>query len=252
MLPDVSLPFYSADYFARHDPFVAAALADAVPHAPIPSSPIAVLNAANFRADLPVAPGSLAAMFGEFNGLPSADAIAIPWPLRLSGVEVEINGVAAPLIAVRSSQINFQVPPETNLGQAAVRVLYNDAEIGVGTAVIQQSAPGIFVADSLDLARPGAILDENNQLVTDASPARKGSVIQIYASGQGNDGQPSVYIGSELAEVLFSGPQPTVPGLWQLNVRVPDSATLSGQVPVFAVIGSNASNAVTMRISDSQ
>jgi uncharacterized protein (TIGR03437 family) len=77
-------------------------------------------------------------------------------------------------------------------------------------------------------------------------------VIQIFATGQGNGSQPSVYIGSELADVLFSGPQPSVPGLWQVNVRVPDSVALSGQAPVFAVIGSNVSNAVTMRIANSQ
>jgi uncharacterized protein (TIGR03437 family) len=253
MLPDVTVPFYSADYFARHDPFVAAALADAVPQPPIPHSPIAVLNAAALRLDRPVAPGSLATIFGDLGGLPSADAGVVPWPLRLSGVEVIINDASAPLIAVRPGQINFQVPLQTNTGQAAIRVLYNDAEIAAGTAAIERSAPGIFVADSLDLTRPGAILDENDQLVTEASPAQKGSIIQIYATGQGGAGdQPSVYIGAELADLLFSGPQPLVPGLWQINVRMPDSVTLSGQVPVFVVIDSIASNAVTTRIVDSK
>jgi len=78
------------------------------------------------------------------------------------------------VIAVRPDQINFQVPSETNTGQAAIRVRYNDAEMAAGTAVIEQSAPGIFVANNLDLARPGAILDENDRLLTDALPARIG------------------------------------------------------------------------------
>ena len=253
MLPDVTVPFYSADYYARHDPFLAAALSDATPQAAPKPGPVAVLNAATFRPDKPVAPGSLATLFGDFPDVPSTDATAIPLPRQLSGVEVLIDSVAAALIAVRPGQINFQVPPETAIGQAAVRVRRNGAEIASGTVIVESSAPGIFVANSLDLARPGAILDENSRLLTDASPARRGSVIQIYATGQGNTSDLTrVYIGAELADVLFSGPQPSFPGLWQINARVPDTAALSGQAPVFVVIGSNASNAVTMKVGNAQ
>jgi uncharacterized protein (TIGR03437 family) len=91
-------------------------------------------------------------------------------------------------------------------------------------------------------------------------------VIQLYASGQGatdpsvDDGTargslppaqskllPRVYFAGGLAEVLYSGLQPDFPGLWQINVRVPD--TPSGQMPVFVAIGSNASNAVTVAVN---
>jgi uncharacterized protein (TIGR03437 family) len=48
---------------------------------------------------------------------------------------------------------------------------------------------------------------------------------------------------------LFSGLQPDFPGLWQINVRVPDSPVLSGQTPVFVAIGSSASNAVTVAVN---
>jgi uncharacterized protein (TIGR03437 family) len=48
---------------------------------------------------------------------------------------------------------------------------------------------------------------------------------------------------------VFRGLQPDFPGFWQINVRAPDSAVLSGQTPVFVAIGSNASNAVTVAVN---
>jgi uncharacterized protein (TIGR03437 family) len=149
-----------------------------------------------------------------------------------------------------------------------VRVLRNGDLLAEGSAQVAAAAPGLFVADPLNLASPGAVLDQDSHPVTDASPAHRGSVIQIYASGQGatdppvDDGAPGgtaspaqsrllprVYFAGELAEVLFSGLQPAFPGLWQINVRVPDSAVLAGQTPVFVAIGSNASNAVTVAVN---
>ena len=270
LMPDVATPIYSSDWFARHDPFLAAALADAVPGtASLPNTgAITVVNVAGFRANEPVAPGSLAAAFGDFSGVTASDAAAIPLPKQLNGVEVLVNEVAAPLIAVRTGQINFQMPAVTAAGSVSVRVQRNGSDLAVGTVQVAAAAPGLFVADPLSLAVPGAVLDQDSRLVTDVSPAHRGSVIQIYASGQGatdpfvEDGTargslpaaqsklvPRVYFGGDLAEVLFSGLQPDFPGLWQINVRVPDSPVLSGQTPVFVAIGSHASNAVTVAVN---
>jgi uncharacterized protein (TIGR03437 family) len=269
LIPDVAVPFYAGDWFARHDPFLAAVLAGTAPgtaRLPDPGA-VTVVNVAGFR-NAPVAPGSLAAVFGDFSGVTASDAAAIPLPKQMNGVQVLVNDVAAPLIAVRNGQINFQVPAATAAGSASVRVQRNSSDLAVGTVFMASSAPGLFVADPLNLAIPGSVLNQDSHLVTDASPASRGSVIQIYASGQGatdppqEDGAargalppaqskllPRVYFAGELAEVLFSGLQPDFPGLWQINVRVPDSAVLSGQVPVFVAIGSNVSNAVTVAVN---
>jgi uncharacterized protein (TIGR03437 family) len=267
MMPDVALPFYASDWFGRHDPFLAAAFADVVPGTASLQNPgaVTVVNVAGFR-NAPVAPGSLAAAFGDFSGVTASDAAAVPLPKQLNGVQVLVNDVAAPLIAVRGGQINFQVPSALLPGVATVRVQRIGSDLAVGTVQVAAVAPGLFVADALNLAIPGAVLDQDSHLVTDASPARRGSVIQLYASGQGatdpsvDDGTargslppaqskllPRVYFAGGLAEVLYSGLQPDFPGLWQINVRVPD--TPSGQMPVFVAIGSNASNAVTVAVN---
>jgi uncharacterized protein (TIGR03437 family) len=270
LLPDVTVPIYAADWYARHDPFLAAVLSGAAPGAGSApqSGTVAVVNSAGFRGNAAVAPGSLAAAFGDFSGVTDGDAAAIPLAKQLNGVQVLVNGQAAPLIAVRAGQINFQVPSSALPGNASVHVQRNGTDLAAGSAQVAVAAPGLFVADALNLANPGAVLDEDSHLVTDASPAHRGSMIQIYASGQGatdppvDDGAasgalppaqsrlvPRVYFAGELAEVLFSGLQPAFPGLWQINVRVPESAALSGQTPVFVTIGSNVSNPVTVAVN---
>lgn len=67
--------------------------------------------------------------------------------------------------------------------------------------------------------------------------------IQVYATGL--TGVVRVLIGTEEATVLDSAFVPGFAGLWQIDVRVPDGASIGGQMPVVVVDGSNASNAVT-------
>ena len=135
-------------------------------------------------------------LLSPFLFTPSATA-ADTYPSRLvtivapSGVQVLVNDLAAPLIAVRAGQINFQVPAATASGSASVRVQRNGSDLAAGTVQVAVAAPGLFVADPLSLAIPGAVLDQDSRLVTDASPARRGSVIQIYASGQGATDPPA-------------------------------------------------------------
>jgi uncharacterized protein (TIGR03437 family) len=73
--------------------------------------------------------------------------------------------------------------------------------------------------------------------------------VQIFATGYGPpDGSVSVqvFFGDSPANVLFSGPLARFPGLWQINAQVPNTA--AGQVPLFVIEGSLASNAVTIYV----
>ena len=100
-----------------------------------------MVNVAGFR-NAPVAPGSLAAAFGDFSGVTASDAAAIPLPKQMNGVQVLVNDVAAPLIAVRAGQINFQVPAATAAGSASVRVQRNGSDLAVGTVSVASVGAG--------------------------------------------------------------------------------------------------------------
>ena len=127
-MPDRGIPLYSRDVFARHDPFLAAALADTPPASSVQGSGVLV-NGATFRPG-PVAPGSLATLFVSL--------------ARTSGVEVRFNDTPARLVAVTPNQINLQVPSGIAPGTANLRVLLQ----GVGSSIHGRSdcvvQPGAF------------------------------------------------------------------------------------------------------------
>jgi len=223
LIPDVALKSYSADYFARHDPFLAAVFAATKPDTPAAA----------------IAPGRLASSYVDLGDVTSADAGSLPLPRQLSGVEVMVNGRAAPLLAVRAAQVNYQVPSATEMGAATVSVLRGGKEVVSYQAAVTATAPAAFAA------------------------VGSGSVCTIYATGQGatdppvDDGiapqgvaisrtTPRVYAGADAAEVLFSGLSAPFPGLWQVNVRVP--ANVTGEVPVFVAAGGIASNGAVCKI----
>ncbi len=64
LLPGISVNTYSSDYFARYDPFLAALPMTQTFAAPPPAS-LTTVSSASFRSDQPVAPGSLASVFGD-------------------------------------------------------------------------------------------------------------------------------------------------------------------------------------------
>ena len=264
--PDVPVPMSSADYFARHDPSLLAALAWPARYQPPQAigGSLATVNAASFGS--PVSPGGLASVLGDFPGVSSTPAGSTPLVTQLAGVRVEVNGVAAPLLGVWPTQINFQVPGGTALGSAQIAVGVQGQDVATGTVQVVSSSPGIFLTDFLSLDRPGAVLTERNQLTDSTVRAGRNEVIQIFATGAGPltqsvaDGvaapgyplaqtmlPPRVFIGSEEAGVEFSGLGAGYVGLWQINARVPDVASITGQVPVVIVTPEGyASNAVTI------
>jgi uncharacterized protein (TIGR03437 family) len=266
LTPDVSIAMSSSDYFARHDPFLLAALVQPAYYQapqPIGASPSTV-NAASFGS--PVSPGALAAVFGDFPGVLATSATSLPLDTQLAGVQVAVNGVPAPLLGVWPTQINFQVPSATAAGNAQVAITVASQNVATGTVEAIGSNPGIFLADFFNIDRPGAVLTRNNQLTSTTVRSLPNDAIQIFATGAGPltqtvaDGSPApvsplaktiatpmVFIGSEKAQVQFSGLAPDYVGVWQINAQIPNTAFLTGEVPLVVVTPDGyASNAVTI------
>ncbi len=99
------------------------------------------------------------------------------------------------------------------------------------------------------MRNPARCSTQDSKLNTAANPAKSGSALQIFATGYGpldgsQQAQVEAVIGNLPAQVLYSGPAPGLPGIWQINAQVP--AGLTGQVPLFLIAGNIASNAVTV------
>jgi uncharacterized protein (TIGR03437 family) len=176
-----------------------------------------VVNAANSQTG-PVAAGSFASIYGvnlvaknkatvTFNGFPAA---------------ITYNGQPS---ASAPAQINVLVPPE--LGQAA-----NAGVVATIDGVVSNTFPVKLVANAPAVFNPG-ILNENNSVNLASAPESRGHIIQIFLTGLATPiSLPvTVNIGSASitgSQIIYAAAAPTIPGLEQVNVRVPSTLEFSG------------------------
>jgi uncharacterized protein (TIGR03437 family) len=208
-----------------------------------------------------LSPGSLASVYGNyFTTLRQSSPI--PLQTSLGGVSVTVNGVAAPILFVSPTQINFQVPWATQPGTATITV--NDAG-GAGNSVnvpVSAAAPGIFVTPA------GAAVAQNfpDNSLNATTPIAAGGTLTVYLTGIGPvspalaDGAitPSTglyqsttgctaTIAGAAAQVSFAGLTPNYVGLAQVNVQVP-GGTKSGLSPLVVTCGGQASTSATVNV----
>jgi len=231
----------------------------------------AVVNGASWVAG-PVAPGEIVSLGGTNIG-PSTPAGLRLTPAglvdtRLAETRVLFDGIAAPLIYVSRTQINCVVPYGI-AGRVTTRVQveYQGVRSDPIELRVADTAPGIFTVDASGRGQ-GAILNQDYTVNGAANPAARGSVVMIYATGEGQTDPPgqdgvvagnilrrplrdvSVTIGGVPARVEYAGSAPGfVSGLLQVNARVPENAPTGGAVPVILTVGGVSSPAtVTMAV----
>jgi len=232
---------------------------------------IVVVSAASYQAA--VSPNSLASLFGSGLSDGAAAAQLDPGgqlPTQLAGVSVLVNGGAAPLLYVSSSQINFLVPAGTDIGTADVVV--QSSTLGVnfkGTMQVRNVAPGIFSSDGSGQG-PGAILNAVTfaggpfLVETAANPgADKRTRLAVYATGLRYAGNPSHdparpnaaiqlqaqdHLGNNYS-VEYAGAAPGFFGLDQINLIVPAAADGAGTLSLTIAAEGYVSNTVTFQMN---
>jgi uncharacterized protein (TIGR03437 family) len=167
---------------------------------------------------------------------------------------------------VRADQVNVQVPyGVAGKTSTQLQVQYRGVTTNPVTVPVRPSAPAIFAVAGG--SGQGAILNEDTSPNSAENRAARGSVVVIYATGEGQtdpggeDGRlseapfakpvlpVSVTIGGLPSELLFAGPAPGFAGLLQVNARVPSEVGPGAAVPVTLAIGSETSQeGVTLAI----
>jgi uncharacterized protein (TIGR03437 family) len=193
-------------------------------------------------------PGSYLALFGSSLANGNSIVKTPNLPVSMGGVSVSFD---APQISVPGhlhfatpGQVNVQIPWEL-AGQpsAQVKVSIDGNEGPLFTLPLAKYAPALFEY-SAGTSQVAAARDENFQVIGPSNPARQGHVIQLYANGLGpvnnqpasgdptpaspfatTTTPPTVTIGNLNAPVQFSGLAPTLAGVYQLNVTVPNTGT---------------------------
>src|SRR5262245_350510 len=220
-------------------------------------SSITVVSGASYQST--IAPDSLATVFGtnlaQSTASASLDANG-QLPTELAATRVEVDGKAASLIYVSSTQINFVVPGDLSSGTSTVIVRSTGSGATTGGSVtIAQSAPGIFSSDASGRG-PGAILNGINfqpaPFLTATGDVR--TRLAVYSTGVRHAKTvtaQAVDIGGNRFDlaVEFSGAAPGFFGLDQVNVVLLPDLDGAGVVSLTLTADGTASNTVTFEMA---
>ena len=204
-----------------------------------------IVNGASFLTG-PVAPGEVIAIVGSALG-PDQLTVSGSLPATLAGTRVFINGVAASLLYVSSTQIGAMVPVElSGILSALVQVDSNAGVSNIVTVPTAGAAPGLFSANFSGVGQ-GVILNQDGRPNDASDPAEAGSVVTLFGTGGGtNPRNVQVTIGGVAADVLQVR---IAPGTFQIQTRIPSQLSRVGDVPI-AVIVDNVSSqpGLTIRV----
>ena len=219
-------------------------------------------------------------------------AQSLPLPRALGGVTLRLGGtltldssskwqyspigsLEAPLVSAGPGRVLFQIPPSVSLGDSVpVQLQRPDGTVLLSTARIVAVKPRIFTVSMTGAGQAAALNQDNSrngnpESIPGAAPARRGTVIRIFATGAGDTNppllpgepapssgdplvqtvvQPAVTIGGIAARVLHSIMAPSFPGVWQIDVEVPAYMSPGPPVSVSISAGGSDSNTVTMAV----
>lgn len=212
-----------------------------------------------------IAPGEIVTIHGDLIGPPvqsglTLDSQGSSIATTLGDTRVLFDGIPVPVLYASQSQLNV-IAPYRIAGQASTTLEVEYAgtrsqPIGIPVA---PSAPGIFTIEGTGQGQ-AAVLNEDNSVNGPANRARRGSVVQIYATGEGLTSPPgitgsvthadlkkpvlpvSVRIGGLDAFVTYAGSAPdSVTGLFQVNAIVPQGSAPDPAAPVILSVGAGRS-----------
>ncbi len=234
------------------------------------------VSAASYSANT-LAANSIAAAFGEKFGNETMAAEKTPLPTDLGGVQIFVtdsNMVERPaqLFFVSPYQINYLIPAGTASGNAKVAVAYKGEVVSNGTMMVNDMAPGIFTANSDGTGVPAAyavrVKPDNSQLnesVFQYDQIQKKFVAAPISLGPADEQVFLVLFGTGLryrtslqtvqakiggvdAEVMYAGEHGSFVGVDQINLRVPRSLLVSGEIDLVLTVDGKQANPVRVNV----
>jgi uncharacterized protein (TIGR03437 family) len=191
-----------------------------------------------------LAPGELVTIYGS-NLSAVTDFNTPGFPTVMDGVQVNVNGIFAPIQLVAPGFITFMVPYEVSGDVVSIQVINKITSSNTVTAFLGLTAPGVFTIPAGGLGSAYARKTTDNSVISSTNPANVGDTIFIGMTGLGavnpsiNDGAPGpstafsqatnsidvffndVNGNSPQATTTFVGLTPTIIGLYQINLQVP-------------------------------
>jgi len=226
------------------------------------------VNNLNSVGGAPLAPGTIAALYGS--GLYGASSVltSLPLPKSVNGTFALIGDTEAPLYYVSGLQLDLQIPFEATATQQVPIILSVNNALSLPQMLnIIPTAPGVAAAmDGTVIAQHGV----GSAPITSASPAKPGEIVVIYLVGMGATDanppvatgavspssppanvimQPIVTVASQQAVIKFAGLTPGSVGLYQIDFQVPTSVS-SGNLPLTVTQNGIAANTTSLPVSN--
>jgi hypothetical protein len=217
-----------------------------------PFGALTVVNGASFgnepSSTKAVAPDSIAVAAGGALGNSTQQSQRLAngtFPTNVGGTTVTVNGRAAQIFFVSPGQVNFLVPPLTEIGAADVVITNSENFSSRATVPTLRAAPGVFTRGG-DGSGPGVILNSDTLQEGPFDPSSGNLRLTIFTTGARNANQNSVVIGGRVlaAETVIASPD--MPGLDEGHVLVPRDLRGAGTVDLFVQSDGRASNPVAV------
>ncbi|MDX6385386.1 MAG: hypothetical protein QOK48_2959, partial [Blastocatellia bacterium] len=217
-----------------------------------PFGAITVLNGASFGKEpsttKAVAPDSIAVAIGGALSNSTQQPQKLPngtFPTNVGGTTVTVNGRAAQIFFVSPGQVNFLVPPQTEIGTAEIVITNSENFISRGTVPTLRAAPGVFTKSG-DGSGPGVILNSDTLQEGPFDPTDGNLRLTIFTTGARNASQNSVSLGGQVVNAESVLASTDMPGLDEVHVRVPSNLRGAGTVDLFVQSDGRASNPVSV------
>ncbi|MEO6725007.1 MAG: IPT/TIG domain-containing protein, partial [Blastocatellia bacterium] len=205
---------------------------------------LTVSNAASFEGGT-VARGSVA--FIQGTNLANDTATPTDFPLELKGVKVTVAGVAARLVYISPTQINFIVPNETKPATLVEVVVNNNGTISRGRMKVFDVSPGLFTTTSdgngRALVKCGKVNADGSITLSDppcsVGTAASPNIIRVFGTGWRNADKVVLKIGDVELTNTYAGGQPAGNGAFTPGIDIIDAkldATLAGKTDVDVVV----------------
>ena len=188
-------------------------------------------------------------------------------PTLAGETRVLFDGIAAPLMYVSAGKTGAIVPYDlAGKETTQVQVEYRGVKSNTLAVPVAACAPGMYTVDPSGKG-PAAVTNEDGTPNSAENPALKGSVVTLFATGEGQTDPPGVNgkiarsvfpkpvlpvalrIGELDAELLYFGAVPNAPaGFLQINARIPVDVTAGEQSVVLAVGNCSSQPEVTVSV----
>jgi uncharacterized protein (TIGR03437 family) len=172
-----------------------------------------------------------------------------PYPKTVSGLQMLVNGVPAGIYSmVQKAYMNFVIPWSAPISGNAEFLLFNPATgeiVAAGYYGMALADPAFKTAKDGGIGQILAVNVTEGGLNSPTNPVNRGNVLQLALTGQGlvnnpppdgvpptglvptNPGDLHIFINGvdvPAQNILFSGLDPSYPGSWIINVRIPDTS----------------------------